>query len=33
MIALRKFTHLRRAVDLILSALALFLLAAIGALA
>ena len=31
-IALRKFTHLRRAVDLILTALALLLLAAIGAL-
>jgi pycsar effector protein len=32
-IALRKFTHLRRAVDLILTALALLLVAAIGALA
>ncbi|MFG2351943.1 Pycsar system effector family protein [Streptomyces phaeochromogenes] len=31
-IALRKFTHLRRAVDLILTALALLLVAAIGAL-
>jgi hypothetical protein len=33
MIALRKFTYLRRAVDLILTALALLLVAAIGALA